>query len=176
MLIEMNQLEEQLGKFSVGSSLTDTEKEAFLQEWNQTKAQAQQQREFELLMLKKQQEEQEALWEGKVIKPFGFYIMIKHTGTNPYLKKITSSGIITDTDGLFSNPDSGEMDMLEKNVCYAIAEDVGPDVKHIKKGDEIIYSPGRMLPLPFKDEGFCLITESQVFGVVGKPEDLNERF
>ena len=93
---------------------------------------------FEFKMRKLAEEEQAALWKDKEIVPFGFNVMIKPTEENPYLRKITADGIITDGGGAFNNPDSGERDILERGIAYAVVLSVGPDVKHVRKGDEII--------------------------------------
>ena len=77
---------------------------------------------------------------------------------------------------MFKNPDSGETDILLKTVHYAVVEQVGPDVKHIRKGDEIIYNAQRLMPLPFKEMGYIILAEGQVLGVINKRENREERF
>lgn len=131
---------------------------------------------FRRKMLIEEQKKQEALWEGKEIRPFGFNIMIKPTDENPYLKKISDIGLLTDSGGVFSNPDTGNADMLERGICYAVVEQVGPDVKHVQKGDEIIYLASRLLPVPFKGEGYCMMNEGQVLAIIGREFDLRYRF
>lgn len=172
----MNQREEQLGKFEIKGSINNEERESFLQDWYSNKEQADLQRDFELKMLQAEQKKQEELWEGKIIRPSGFNVLIKPTDENPYLRKVSTSGIITNSSGVFQNPDSGETDMLERGIMYAKVLEVGPDVKHTVKGDEIIYAAQRMIPIPFKGEGYCLLNEGQILSYIGKENDLTQRF
>lgn len=165
----MIQREEQLGKFKMGT-FESTGKFENERPFNPEDL------EFKRKLLIAEQKQQEQLWEGKEIMPFGFNIMIRPTDENPYLKKVTDSGLITDSGGFFENPDTGNADILERGICYAVVEQVGPDVKHVRKGDEVIYLASRLLPLPFKGEGFCMMNEGQVLAIIGRGEKLEERF
>lgn len=167
----MSLREEQLGKFTLSDHKTDNNS-LFLEKSIQNAEQL----DFQRKLLMDEQKKQEALWEGKEIMPFGFSIMFKPTDENPYIKKISDIGLLTDSGGFFENPDTGNQDMLERGICYAVVEQVGPDVKHVKRGDEIIYMASRMLPLPFKGDGFCAINEGQVLAIIGKADDLTSRF
>lgn len=165
----MSLREEQLGKFNFGNYSSNTE-------FMESKIANAEQLDFQRKMLIEEQKKQEALWEGKEIMPFGFNLMIKPTDENPYLKKVSDIGLLTTSGGIFNNPDSGQADMLEQGICYAVVEQVGPDVKHVRKGDEIIYIASRLLPLPFKGEGYCLLNEGHVLGIIARAENLEERF
>lgn len=170
----MSLREEKLGKFAIRDfSQEVTEPGKFITEDDIRKVE---QLDFERKMLVAEQKKQEELWKDKVMGPFGHYILIKPTDENPYLRKVSDSGIITDTGGIHANPDSGKNDLLTRGIAYAVIEQVGPDVKHARKGDEIIYSPERKLPMPFKGEGYCLINEGYILSFVGKAKDLEERF
>lgn len=120
--------------------------------------------------------EQEELWKDKDILPFGHNIIIIPKDENPYITKITKSGLINDGGGLFKNPESGEMDMLKNGICYAIVYNVGSDVKHIKPGDEIIYLGSRILPIPFKETGYCIVNEGAVLAIINKSDKLTNRY
>lgn len=174
----MGKREEELGKFGLGSNLmlSEKEKRQLKEELAASEQAAADQRSFALKLLKVEQEKQAKLWEGKEIMPFGYNILVVPTDENPYLKKISDSGLITSSEGLFKNPDSGETDILLKTIHYAVVEQVGPDVKHIRKGDEIIYNAQRLMPLPFKEMGYVILAEGQVLGVINKRENLEERF
>ena len=165
----MSTREEQLGKFRMNTEQFNTKR--FVHEVENAE-----QLDFQRKMLIAEQQKQEALWKDKEVMPFGFNIMIKPTDENPYLKKISDSGLVTDSGGIFSNPDTGNADILERGICYAVVEQVGPDVKHVRKGDEIIYLASRLLPRPFKGEGYCMMNEGQVLAIIGRKENLEERF
>lgn len=168
--------EEQLGKFSTKATLSDSEKNQFLEEWINQKTAIDESKSFELQMLKEEQRKQDELWKDKVMKPFGLYLLIKSSSENPYIKKISDSGIIMDSGGIHKNPDTGEMDMLERAMKYAIVEEAGPDVRHVKKGDEILFQPTREMPAPFKGIGYTLLNEGAVLAIIGNENDFKDRF
>lgn len=159
--------EEKLGRFKMTMLNTD---ENFLTQYNEEKEAMQKQQTFEYQMLQEKQKKQEELWKDKVFKPKGFNILIKPTDENPYLRKVSTEGLLMSANGKFNNPDTGEVDLLEQGICYAVVLDVGSKVEGINKGDEIIYLAQRLLPIPFKGEGYCLLNEGQILGVITKED------
>ena len=165
--------EERLGKFNMANLKTD---DNFINQYNNEKEVMQKQQTFEHQMLMEKQRKQEELWKDKIFKPHGFYVLFKPTDENPYLKKISGDGLILDNEGKFNNPDTGEQDFLEKGICYGVVLDVGPKVESVRPGDEFIYMAQRLIPVPFKGEGLCMLNEGQLLGVIGNVDELNYRF
>ena len=99
--------EEKLGRFKMTMLNTD---ENFLTQYNEEKEAMQKQQTFEYQMLQEKQKKQEELWKDKVFKPKGFNILIKPTDENPYLRKVSTEGLLMSANGKFNNTDTGEVD------------------------------------------------------------------
>lgn len=168
----MGRRDEMLGKFSFATKATEDCNEEVIA----AVAQKNEQLDFERKLRELEDKKLEEAWEGKEIKPFGLNLIIKPFDENPYVRNTTDSGLITDGGGHFRNPDTGEMDLLRKTILYAIVVDAGPDTRHVKKGDEIIYSAQRLLPVPFKNQGLCLLNEGAVLAIINTTDNLNDRF
>lgn len=159
----MNQREEMLGRYAVTSEVDGNFENYFNEQQEKLKIEQAEQ----LELLRQERIKQEELWEGKEFIPLNYNLVIKPTDYNPYIRKISSSGLILN-NGSFKNPDSGEDDFLKLGICYGNVVSVGSAVREIKAGDEIIYHASRLLPVPFKGEGLCLMNEGQVLGVIRK--------
>lgn len=54
--------------------------------------------------------------------------------------------IIVEYNGLFNNPDSGELDTLQELVACAKVIEIGPECKYVKPGDDVYYDPRTCYP------------------------------
>jgi hypothetical protein len=154
--------EEQTGKFFIGSENIDnyTPEEATVNNFDE--------------LLREEQIKKE-MWEGKEIMPLGFKIMVLPYERNPYISHINNAGLLTD-GGSYVNPETGEREEVREIIGCAQVLEVGPDVKNIKPGDDVIYFKERSKPLPFMDKGFYLIDEVSALAVINNSEILKERW
>lgn len=166
----MSQREELTGNFFMGDTKAISEKE--LEEIERRKAE---QQAFEQKIIESEEVKRQEKWKDKGIIPFGFNIMIQPYKENPYLKKVNENGILLDNK-TFDNPDTGTKDELDLGIPCAKVVEVGPDVKQIKAGDEVIYVAGRATPVPFMNSGFLLINEGAVLCIINTESNLKERF
>lgn len=114
----------------------------------------------------KQKEIQDKL-EGLEIVPNTNRIIILPYPANPYTQVLTKGGILLDTGGRFNNPDSGEVDFNKELVPCAQVIEIGPEVKHIKVGDDVYYDSRMAYPLPFMNMGYMITSEPQVIAILG---------
>lgn len=166
----MSMREELTGKFMMNDNLDLTPE--MIEELEKYKTQ---QQDFEHKLRIEEEKRRQEKWENKSIMPFGHNIMIQPYPENPYLKKVNEVGLILDkTD--FNNPDTGQRDKLDLGIPCAKVVEVGPDVKHVKRNDEIIYMAERCLPVPFMNTGFLLLNEGAVVAIINDDENLKNRF
>jgi hypothetical protein len=154
--------EEQTGKFFIGTE-DNNYNPTIDQETNN----------FEELLEEEQIKKE--MWANKEIMPLGFKIMILPYERNPYISHINKAGLLTD-GGSYINPETGEREEVREIIGCAQVLEVGPDVKNIKPGDEVIYFKERSKPLPFMDKGFYLIDEVSALAVINNSEILKERW
>lgn len=125
------------------------------------------------LLLAKQQEIQEKAERLELI-PLGNKVILSPYPRNPYRQIMSEGGIITDYNGEFFNPDSGETDKAPELVGCAKIVEVGPECKYVKPGDDVYYSPNTCYPLPFMSMGYRITSEPQLLSVLN--EGLKKRF
>ena len=164
--------EELTGNYIMGSKDTPELTPEMFEELEKFKAE---QQDFENKARIAEEQKRQELWANKSIMPFGHNIMIQPYPENPYLKKVNESGIILDKRD-FTNQDTGQKDELDLGVPCARVVEVGPDVKYIRRGDEIIYMAQRVLPVPFMNTGFLLLNEGAVMCVINNDDNLKSRF
>lgn len=124
--------------------------------------------------LKKAEEITEKM-QSMEIMPSGMYILCRPYATNPYQKVEIEGGIIVPIyDGIFKNPDTGEMDTEEQLTIVANVIEVGPLCKYVQPGDDIYYRKHQGIPVPFFRQGFEVVAETQVQVIIN--EGLKERF
>lgn len=123
---------------------------------------------------REKQEEIEKKIETLELIPNGNKVVILPYPSNPYRQIMTKGGIITDYDGDFKNPDSGEWDKQKELVGCARIIEVGPDCTKGKVGDDIFYDTRTTYPVPFMSMGYLLTTEPQI--LVFLAEGLKQRF
>lgn len=116
-----------------------------------------------LLELNRQkQEDLNKRLETLEMVPNGNKLIILPYPINPYRRIMTSGGIITEYDGDFKNPDSGEWDKQKELVGCAQIIEVGPKCEFAKVGDDIFYDTRTTYPVPFMSMGYLLTTEPQI--------------
>lgn len=108
------------------------------------------------------------------ILPIGNKVILLPYPENPYRKIVTSSGILTDYNGEFLNPDSGEKDTLPTGVACAKVIEVGPDCLWTIPGDDVYYITGTSMKIPFYSQGYVTLSEIQLLCILN--EGLKERF
>lgn len=106
-------------------------------------------------------------FENKTILPIGCRIVIKPYEKNPYripLQQSTSGLIIGDFDTYATqkSQDTGEQEAAQRGIwcCEVIA--IGPECKHVQKGDDVYVNFQMASPLPFGGKGFYSINETNV--------------
>jgi len=130
----------------------------------------------ELLMaarIAKQKEIDEKV-ERLEMLPIGNKVILLPYPENPYKKIVTNSGIITDYNGEFLNPDSGEKDTLATGVACAKVIEVGPECLWAIPGDDVYYITGTAMKIPFYSQGYVTLSEIQLLCILN--EGLKERF
>ncbi len=164
--------EELTGNFIMGADSTPDFTPEMFEEMEKYKAE---QQDFEAKLRIEEENKRQELWKNKSIMPFGHNIMIQPYPENPYLKKVNEAGIILDKK-TFDNQDTGQKDDLDLGIPCAKVVEVGPEVKHIKRGDEIIYMAQRVLPVPFMNTGFLLLNEGAVMCIINTDDNLKNRY
>lgn len=165
--------EEQLGVFSAtrGTLSSDISQE----ELDAAEAFERQQKEFERAAAKLADQKKRESWKGVDITPYGQYMFVKEYSENPYTSKYNEEGLILDGGGIFTNPDTGEQEIMNTGIKIALVVKVSPAVKGIKPGDEVMYpsAPGQgsTLPIPFMHLGYRLINHGSVTAVITKSEE-----
>lgn len=169
----MSNFEEKTGKYIIGGGEPTPElTPEMFEELEKYKAE---QSDFANKLRIEEERKRQELWKDKAIMPFGHNIMVQPYPENPYLKKVNEVGIILDKS-TFNNQDTGTKDDLDLGIPCAKVVEVGPDVKHVKRGDEIIYMAQRVLPVPFMNTGFLLLNEGAVMCVINTEDNLKSRF
>lgn len=172
--------ESQTGKFYMGNR-TNANTDLYVPE-NQILIEAQKQREQKEIeeankmyieLQEKKQAELEAKLETLELIPMGAKVVLLPYPKNPY-KKVLNGKIIVEYNGLFNNPDSGELDTLQELVACAKVIEIGPECKYVKPGDDVYYDPRTCYPLPFMSLGYKLTTEPQLLTILN--EGLKARF
>lgn len=137
---------------------------------------------------KAEQEAKELLLQARIAKqkeidekverlemlPIGNKVIILPYPENPYRKIITNTGIITEYNGDFLNPDSGERDTLKDGVMCGKIIEVGPDCQWTVPGDDVYFIKGTTVGIPFYSQGYVTLSEIQLLCVLN--EGLKERF
>lgn len=110
------------------------------------------------------------------IMPTNGYILVRLYDKNPYEQiKLTESGIIIPAyDGMVKSQETGEMEKEQLAVRYAEVMEIGPEVKYVQPGDDIIFKNFTQMPAPFLGQDFWIVGQNNVFVVIN--EKLKERF
>lgn len=128
------------------------------------------------LLLEAEQEKQRQIdkkLETLELYPNSNRVLIKPYPVNPY-REIVRGNVLTSTDGLFKNPDTGEWDKKEVGVGCAEVIEAGPDCKYVKSGDDVYYEARASMPIPFMNLGYLLTSEPQILCILN--ENLTKRF
>lgn len=109
------------------------------------------------------------------IIPTNGYVLIRIYAKNPYEQvKVTESGLIIPTyNGEFQSKKSGETEVEDLAVKYGEVIEVGPDVKYIQAGDDIIFRNHTQLPAPFLGQDLWIVGQNNVIVIIN--ENLKER-
>ena len=120
----------------------------------------------------KQKEINERL-EGLEIVPNGNRLILMPYPSNPYARIVTESGIFIEPNGTYFNTDTGKLDQADELVGCAKIIEIGPDVKHIRVGDDVYYDSRTTYPLPFMNQGYKVTSEPQIIAIINN--DLKQR-
>ena len=110
------------------------------------------------------------------IMPTNGNILIRIYGKNPWEQvKTTDSGLILPMyNGSYISKESGEVETEILAVKHAEVIEVGPDVKYVKPGDDIIFRNNTQLPTPFLGQSLWVVSQNNVVVVIN--EGLKKRF
>ena len=124
--------------------------------------------------LDKQREIEERL-KGLELVPNGNRLVLMPYPSNPYIKVMTDSFMQSyDQKGIYYfNPDTGEIDEAKELVSCAKIIEIGPDVKHVRIGDDVYYDSRTVYPLPFMNLGYQVTSEPQIIAIINN--DLKQR-
>jgi co-chaperonin GroES (HSP10) len=169
--------EQQTGKFygiksKSGLILPSNELEEQIEQ-NKLEAEIEQAKVIYLEAAKAKQKELEERLSKIELMPLGNNVILLPYPENPYRKMLHGS-IIVDYTGTFDNPDSGEKDTYAKLISCAKIIEVGPEVEHLKVGDDVFVTDPTLLPLPFFGSGYKVASERNVIAVIN--EGLKARF
>lgn len=126
-----------------------------------------------LLAQEQKQKELDEKLERLELLPMGPKVILLPYASNPY-RKVMEGKIIVEYTGAFNNPDTGEKDTLETFIGCAQVIEVGPEVKYVRKGDDVFYDTRTVYPLPFMQQGYRVTVEVSLLAVIN--EGLKERF
>jgi len=110
------------------------------------------------------------------IMPTSSYVLVRIYDKNPWEEiTVTDSGLILPIyNGEFKSKDTGERDTEDLCIKFAEVIAVGPEVKYLKAGDDIIFRNHTQLPAPFLAQKFWIVGEGNVIVVIN--EGLEARF
>lgn len=111
--------------------------------------------------------------EGLEIIPNERRLIILPYAKNPYRQIMTESGLYVENNGLFLNPDTGELDQEKELIPCAKVVEVGPGTLYVKVGDDVYYDSRAALPMPFMSVGYFTIHETQAYAIINN--DLKKR-
>lgn len=110
------------------------------------------------------------------IMPTNGYVLVRIYDKNPWeqIKKTQSGLIIPAYDGSFLSKETGEKEIEDKAVCFAEVLAVGPEVKYIREGDDVIFKNHVQLPAPFLGQSLWVVGQNNIIVTIN--EGLSERF
>lgn len=108
----------------------------------------------------------------KEIKPLFTCVMLRPYAENPYVQHVSETGLKL-TNGQFDNPDSGQIDEKDLYIQCAEVVEVGPGVKYVEVGDDVLYDVRTIRPVPFMGQGFLIVAEQNLVATIG--DNLTER-
>ena len=110
------------------------------------------------------------------IYPTNGNILVRMDGKNPWEQiKMTDSGLILPVyDGSYKSHETGEEETKDMIIAFAEVIEVGPEVKYVKQGDDIIFRNHTQLPAPFLGQSLWIVSQNNVLVVIN--ESLSERF
>lgn len=172
--------EEQTGKFFMGNRMGANAdiyvpENQILRDAEKLRQQKDQETANELFLAAQEQKQKELneKLERLELLPMGPKVIILPYASNPY-RKVMEGKIIVEFTGAFNNPDSGEKDTLDTFVGCARVIEVGPEVKYLKKDDDVFYDTRTVYPLPFMQQGYRVTVEQSIIAVIN--EGLKARF
>lgn len=114
--------------------------------------------------------------ESLEIMPLGGQVLVKLYDKNPYdVIEQTSSGLILPGfDGTVFDKESGQEKTLDRCTMIAHVIEVGPEVKYIREGDDIMFRNGGQTPVPFLRQGFWTVHQNNVLVTIN--QGLQARF
>lgn len=111
--------------------------------------------------------------DGLEIIPNERRLIILPYPKNPYRQITTENGIYVENNGLFINPDTGELDQEKELIPCAKVIEIGPGTLYVRVGDDIYYDSRGALPMPFMSNGYMTIHETQAYAIINN--DLKKR-
>lgn len=84
---------------------------------------------------------------------------------NPYrYVEKTESGLILgiESSKKYVSHETGEVEENEEYIVCAHVIGVGPEVKHVKVGEDVYFAKHIALPIPFRKKGYYIINERNI--------------
>lgn len=164
------------GIFMPGEALSEEKKKLALEELGKKQKELQDAKEAQYQAIIKESQEAKTKAKDLEIMPLGGQILVKLYDKNPYdTVDITDNGLIVPSfDGVIFDKESGQERSLAKVTEIGHVIEVGPDVKYIKEGDDIMFRSGGQTPVPFLKQGFWTVHQNNVLVTINLK--LQERF
>lgn len=101
------------------------------------------------------------------LKPLTNYVLIEGIAENPFVKKVTDSGIILPNGLAHREGDgSGDYDAMEQVIRIGKVLEVGPEVKSLAIDDFVYFDVRSVRPVPFGKLGALHINENNILAYV----------
>ena len=110
------------------------------------------------------------------ILPTNGNVLVRMYDKNPWEQiKVTESGLVLPVyDGSYVSKETGEREYEDLAIKFAEVIGVGPDVKYISVGDDIVFRNHTQLPVPFLGQSLWVVSQNNILVVIN--EDLAARF
>ena len=110
------------------------------------------------------------------IYPTNGNVLVRLYDKNPWEQiKTTEFGLIIPVyDGSYKSKETGEKETEDMIISFGEVLEIGPEVKYVKPGDDIIFRNHTQLPAPFLGQSLWIVSQNNVLVVIN--ENLRERF
>jgi len=107
------------------------------------------------------------------IIPVNTGVLLHFYDENPYRRiETTNSGLIIGIESTktYKSDETGELETNDEAICCAKVIAVGPECKNVKVGEDVYCVKFRALPIPFRKQGYYIISEQNITCRIVKKE------